>query len=246
MRNITLKTSIIIRSNYYFNIEKDPTKVGSFFFVLYLEQQKLFMRIKLLLALVLLFCIYSSSAQNKKGHFAIGFNYGFGSEFANRNYTFTNQFCKIELYYLIKGTKHFQFEILGQPEVNFGKHQLLNFYFVKPETPDYLEKREKYTKLKDVHEYVLNLGFLVRKPIGNVFSVYALGSIGPMINDTETERMSEGFAFADVFALGISAKVNQFQFDVRPSVRHVSNAGLNSKNAGYNTKNIEFGISYCL
>ncbi|QSB26158.1 acyloxyacyl hydrolase [Flavobacterium sp. CLA17] len=200
---------------------------------------------RLLLGL-LLFCVFRMNGQEGKSNFSIGFNYGFGSEFNNRNYTFTNHFYKAQLYYRLKETKNFQYEILVQPEVNFGTHQLLNFYFVKPEEPDYIQKRAKYVQLKDVHEYVLNIGFLVRKPISDSFSFYALGSIGPMITDTETERMSEGFAFADVLAIGISAKVQRFQFDIRPSVRHVSNAGLGSSNAGYNTKNIEFGISYSL
>ncbi|WP_291285202.1 acyloxyacyl hydrolase [Flavobacterium sp.] len=201
---------------------------------------------KLLLFLIIFFGVFKVSGQVKKEKLALGVNYGFGSEFNNRNYTFTNQFYKIELYYRVKETKHFQFEILIQPEVNFGRHQLLNFYFVKPEEPDYLEKREEYTKLKEVHEYVLNLGFLVRKPIGKVFSVYALGSIGPLITDRDTERLSAGFAFADVFALGFSVKAEQLRFDIRSGIRHVSNAGLNSENAGFNTRNIEFGISYCL
>ena len=99
-------------------------------------------------------------------------------------------------------------------------------------------------QLKDVHEYVLNIGFLFRKSIGKRCSLYILGSIGPMITDTETERMSNGFAFADVVAVGFSIKIKSLQFDLRPSVRHVSNAGLGSENAGYNTKNIELGISY--
>jgi hypothetical protein len=73
-----------------------------------------------------------------------------------------------------------------------------------------------------------------------------LGSIGPLITDTETERMSKGFAFADVLAVGFSINIESFQLDIRPSLRHVSNAGLGSSNAGYNTKNIEFGISYQL
>lgn len=201
---------------------------------------------KLLLVIMFLLVVLKAVGQDKKNDLAIGFNYGFGSEFSNRNYSFTNHFYKIELYYRIKESKNFQYEIVVQPEVNFATHQLLNFYFVKPETPNYIEKRDEYTKLKDIHEYVLNIGFLVRKPIGKVLSIYALGSVGPMITDTETERMSNGFAFADVLAIGFSAKMNQFRFDVRPSVRHVSNAGLNSENAGYNTKNIEIGISYCL
>ncbi len=201
---------------------------------------------KLLFVILFLCVVFYAFAQDKKGKIAIGLNYGFGSEFSNSNYTFTNHFYKAQLYYRIKETKHFQYEILIQPEINFATHQLLNFYFVKPETPDYIEKRKEYTKLKDIHEYVLNFGFLMRKPIGKIFSLYALGSIGPMITDTETERMSDGFAFADVLAFGVSAKIDQFRFDIRPSIRHVSNAGLNSENAGYNTKNIEIGISYGL
>ncbi|MDW8851783.1 acyloxyacyl hydrolase [Flavobacterium sp. MMLR14_040] len=201
---------------------------------------------KKLLFILMFFFAIKMSAQDVKSKFAIGFNCGFGSEFNNKDYTFTNHFYKLQLYYKLKETKHFQYEILIQPEANFGKHQLLNFYFIKPEEPDYLEKREKYTQLKEVHEYVLNIGFLVRKPISKTCSFYILGSIGPMITDTETERMSDGFAFADVLAVGFSLNVNKFQFDLRPSVRHVSNAGLGSANAGYNTRNIEVGISYSL
>lgn len=201
---------------------------------------------KILFVVWFFLSVIKVSAQSKNDNFAIGLNYGLGSEFKNRNYTFTNHFYKVQLYYLLKETKHFQYQILVQPEVNFAKHQLLNFYFVKPETPDYSNKREEYTQLKDLHEYVLNLGFLIRKPIGKVFSVYALGSIGPMITDTETERMTKGFAFADVLALGVSAKIDQLLLDIRSGIRHVSNAGFNAENAGYNTRNIEIGISYCL
>jgi len=199
------------------------------------------------LVLILLFSVViKMSAQDGKSKFVVGFNYGFGSEFNNKDYTFTNHFYKLQLYYKLKQTKYFQFEILVQPEINFATHQLLNFYFVKPDDQNYIEKREKYTQLKDVHEYVLNLGFLIGKPISKNCSFYILGSIGPMITDTETERMSDGFAFADVLAIGFSVKLKDVQFDLRPSIRHVSNAGIGEENAGYNTKNIEFGISYSL
>ena len=201
---------------------------------------------KLFLCLLLLFGVLKVIAQEEKPRLSIGFNHGFGSEFNNNDYTFTNHFYKLQFYYKLKQTKHFQYEILIQPEVNFGMHQLLNFYFVKPEDPGFEEKRAEYTKLKDVHEYVLNVGFLVRKPVGKKCSFYVLGSIGPMITDTETERMSDGFAFADVLAVGFSIQIKRLQFDLRPSIRHVSNAGLGSENAGYNTKNIEVGISYSL
>ncbi|MCP2027220.1 hypothetical protein L1276_002377 [Flavobacterium sp. HSC-32F16] len=200
---------------------------------------------KLLLVLLSLFAL-KMAAQEDNSRFSLGFNYGFGSEFNNRNYTFTNHFYKAQLYYKLKQTRYFQYEILVQPEINFAEHQLLNFYFVKPETPDYQQKRDTYTQLKNIHEYVLNCGFLIRKPIGEVCSFYILGSIGPMITDTETERMSKGFAFADVLAVGFSLKYNKLQFDIRPNIRHVSNGGLSDRNSGYNTRNIEFGVSYSL
>lgn len=208
--------------------------------------QILFMSRKRIFTVVLLFAVLNINAQQKSSDFRIGMSYGFGSEFNNTDYTFTNHFYKAQLYYRLKKTRNFEYDILVQPEINFGKHQLLNLYFVKPETPNFEQKRVEYMQLKNVHEYVLNLGFMVRKPIGKVFSCYVLGSIGPMITDTETERMSKGFAFADVLAVGFTAAYDQFQLDIRPSLRHVSNAGLGSSNAGYNTKNVEFVISYQL
>lgn len=201
---------------------------------------------KLLFFAVFFFALVQIKAQQKNNRFRIGLSYGFGSEFNNRNYTFTNHFYKAQVYYQLKESRNFKYEILIQPEINFGKHQLLNFYFVKPETANFEQKRIEYMKLKDVREYVMNIGFIIRKPIAKYYSFYFLGSIGPMITDTETERMSKGFAFADVLALGLTADFNQLRFDIRPSIRHVSNAGLGSSNAGYNTKNIEFGISYQL
>jgi len=190
------------------------------------------------------FSILQLNAQNS--NFKIGLSYGFGSEFNNKDYTFTNHFYKAQVYYGFKEFRNFKYEVLIQPEINFGKHQLLNLYFVKPETPNFEEKRIEYMKLKEVREYVLNIGFIVRKSFAKSYSIYLLGSVGPMITDTVTERMSSGFAFADVLALGFTADYNQFQFDVRPSLRHVSNAGLGNTNAGYNTKNIELGVSYRL
>ncbi|KFF06154.1 acyloxyacyl hydrolase [Flavobacterium reichenbachii] len=191
------------------------------------------------------FWVLTASAQFA-GKFSIGFNYGFGSEFKNKDYTFENNFCKLQIYYTLKENKNINYQILVQPEINFAKHKLLNLYFVKPETPNFEEKRAIYTQSKNIREYVLNIGFLVRKPINEELSVYALASIGPMITDTETERMSKGFAFADVLAVGFCVKIRRTQFDIRPSLRHVSNAGLGSSNAGYNTKNLEFGVSYNL
>lgn len=188
----------------------------------------------------------TSFGQNTKGITSIGFHYGFGNEIKNNNYTYTNHYYKVQLCYLVKETNHFKYELVLQPELNFATHQLLNLYFVTPEEPNFEEKRDKFTKLKDIREYALGIGLCVRKPISKIASIYVMASVGPMITDTETERLSKGFAFSDVLALGFSLKVDKVMFDVRPSLRHVSNAQLQSSNAGFNTKNIEFGMSLTL
>ena len=185
-------------------------------------------------------------AQEKVNKTQLGFSFGGGTEFNNRNYTYTNHSLKLQFYYKIKESKNFKYEIVLQPELNFAKHQLLNLYFVEPDEPNSIEKREKYTALKDVKEYVFNIGLLMRKPVFKSASIYVLASVGPMIIDTETERLSKGVAFADVLAIGFSFKVNKVVFDLRPHVRHISNAGLQNKNSGYNTKNIDFGILFPL
>ncbi len=196
--------------------------------------------------LILMFSLATLYGQNTKGQTNIGFYYGFGNELKNSNYSYTNHYYKVQLCYLIKQTNQFKYELVIQPELNFVTHQLLNLYFVKQEEPNFEEKREKFTKLKDIKEYSLGIGLCVRKPVSKIASIYVLASIGPMITDTETERLSKGFAFSDVIALGFSLKVDKVIFDIRPSLRHVSNAGLQSSNAGFNTKNIEFGLSLIL
>ena len=185
-------------------------------------------------------------AQDDDNRVEFGFAYGLGNEFKNRNYTYTNQYFKLQLYYKIKDTKSFKYEFVLQPELNLATHQLLNLYFVKPDELDYIAKREQYTKLKNVKEYVLNIGLLVRKPIFKSASIYVLGTVGPMITDTETERLSKDFAFADVLAIGFTFKVNRVTLDLRPNIRHISNAGLQKTNSGYNTKNIDFGFLFTL
>jgi hypothetical protein len=199
----------------------------------------------LLVAFLLLYCccLYP---QAKKHRVSLGIKSGIGNEIKNFNYSFTNQYYKIDFNYLLKGSKGFSYELVVQPEINRGTHQLLNFYFVTPDEENYIEKRQRFTQLKNVNQYVLNIGFLLRKNLGKTVSLYIQGTVGPMISDTETERLSRGFAFSDVFALGLSFKHKQIRVDVVSSLRHVSNAGTQRSNAGFNTKNIELGLSYRL
>ena len=204
------------------------------------------MFLKRIFVCVFIFSAATFYGQNMNKETRIGFGYGFGNEIKNRNYSYSNSYYKLQIYHLVKETQNFKYELVIQPEINFATHQLLNLYFVTPDEENYLEKREKFTKLKNIREYAFGIGLCVRTPISEWASIYALGSIGPMITDTETERLSKGFAFSDVLAIGLSMKVDNLLFDLRPSLRHISNAGLSNSNAGFNTKNIEFGISISL
>ena len=134
-----------------------------------------------------------------------------------------------------------------EPGIFSAKHQLLNEFFVQPKDgADYLEQREIFTKEKTITEYIINIGFLIRYDLFERFNLFLFGSIGPMFSDTETERLAKGFAFADVVALGLGYKVGKFVFEIRPGLRHVSNADLKYPNSGHNCSHINFGISVFL
>lgn len=201
---------------------------------------------KKLLTLIFLTGMTTFYGQDNNSKLALGASYGFGNELKNTDYAYTNRYIKGQIYYSLIKTKKFEFQILLEPEINFATHQLLNLYFVTPDEPNFEELRDQYTKLKNIQEYVLHVGFIVRKPLSERFSVYVLGSVGPLITNTETERLSKGFAFSDVFGIGISYKIKNIILDFRPNLRHNSNAGLQSSNAGFNTLNYDFGIIFPL
>lgn len=170
----------------------------------------------------------------------MGAAYGFGREFKQRNYTYDNSYVQAQLYYTLNPGRKWQYQVVLMPEVNFASHKLQNLYFVTPDEPDYEYKREIYTRQKDIREYILNVAFFVRRNITKRFTMYAMANVGPMITDTETERLSKGFAFCDVFAIGASYDFGGVLLDIRPNVRHVSNGGLQDSNAGFNSYNFTF------
>lgn len=95
-------------------------------------------------------------------------------------------------------------------------------------------------------EYAFNIGLQVRYNINKNLSLVMLGSIGPMISDTPTERLAEGFAFSDIFQIGAGYRLNRIMFEIKPGLRHVSNLDFQYPNAGHNATTIDFGISIFL
>ena len=201
---------------------------------------------RLFISFLFLLCSNLIWCQSSTDSWKVGFSYGTGNAIKNTDYTYTNSSYKVLFYKKWRTYKKIDFSFFFGPEYNHASHQLLNFYFVKPETPNYEAKRDAFMQLKTINEGVLHVGMTVQKKISKRSAVYVLGSISPMLTDTETERLSKGFAFCDILALGYTLDLKYFALDVRPSFRHTSNAGLNTSNAGFNTKNIELGIIFPL
>nr|WP_248908074.1 acyloxyacyl hydrolase [Flavobacterium sp. K5-23] len=131
----------------------------------------------------------------------------------------------------MKESKRYRYDLSIQPEINFAKYQSDNVVS---------------SNLIMIREYILNLGFKMSKPITDKCNVYLQGSIGPMISDKVTYRLSKGFSFSDVLAIGITFKANKVSFDLKPSFRHTSNASIQKINFGYNIINVEFGVYFPL
>ena len=204
--------------------------------------------------LLIVFCVLSfSSASSAEGKrpIRIGFGFGTGKQpffpFSSPDYSYKVQGYKILLNYRIKESGTFCYELQAEPGIYFADHRLLNEFFIQPKAgTDYLELRKRFMAEKRITEYVLNIGFQVRMCLNQKWSLFVLGSIGPMISDTQTERLAKGFAFSDIIAAGVAFKTRRVLFELRPGLRHVSNANLQKPNGGHNSSNIDFGISISL
>jgi hypothetical protein len=139
------------------------------------------------------------------------------------------------------------YELQLEPGIYKARHQLLNEYYVQPKDgADYLEQREIFSREKIITEYVINIGFLLRYNPVERLSFFLFGSVGPTFSDTATERLARGFAFSDVVGIGVAYKAGKIMFEIRPGLRHVSNAELRYPNSGHNSSNIDFGFSLFL
>lgn len=203
------------------------------------------------LTLVFMVSSFYLNGQIKKENLKLGLTYGTGSQdkfpFNAKDYTHKVDFYKVQINYRFKDKNKWAFEINLEPSYNVVEHQLLNKFYVKPSDADnYQELRELYTQKRTIKEYVLNCGIIARYKIYKGISCYAIGSLGPMISNKATERLAKGFAFSDIFGLGLSYEINKLQFDFRHSVRHTSNLELKQPNGGHNTTNIEFSVLFKL
>lgn len=176
----------------------------------------------------------------------IDFSYGYGNQeepfLHNKDYDYNTNLFKLQFYYLLKSGK-FDLDLVFEPTLGFAEHQLLNEHFVKPIEPDYISRREEFTKKKQLREYILSTSLIVRYTIYKSTNIYALIGIGPMYLSKRTERLPKGFGFVEIVGLGITTKIyKNLYFDIRGLYRHLSNAELNQPNSGINIAALELGF----
>ncbi len=204
-----------------------------------------------LFTVLIMFPFTLSSAQESNRSTRAGIIIGTGSQqvfpFNCKDYTYNVSSIKGMFNLPISSKGHFSFEVQIEPGLFHATHQLINEFYVQPkEGDDYLEQRERFTKKKSITEAALNVGIVLRYNANSNFGFYIIGSVGPMISDNETERLAKGFAFSDIVAAGVTYRKGNTIFEIRPGVRHVSNANIQLPNSGHNSTNIDLGISFIL
>lgn len=201
--------------------------------------------------LVLVSNISVLNAQIKKENFKFGLSYGSGTQnrypYKLSDHMHTVNFYKAQLNYRFKQKRRWAYEINLEPSFNVVRHQLINESVINAKDgQNYIKLREQFSQRQEFKEYVLNIGLVVRYCISSGLSSYAIGSVGPMIGNRETERLAKGFAFSDVFGFGLSFQIGKTTFDFRYSMRHTSNLNFKMPNKGHNTMNMEYAVLFNL
>lgn len=200
---------------------------------------------------ILLHFLFSFSQETTatKKWLRVGVIYGYASQNTflkqDSDYTYQSNAFKISTHFNFFKKKMHSWELLLEPSYYSSKHESLNYwhkFYTTSATPD--AYRAQFMKMKNMNEYVLNLGVIYRYFLNQNVSLYALGNVGPMYIDTDTEMLKKGFAFSDIFALGSNYKVNNFSYDIKCMIRHVSNANIQKPNFGLNSVGFEFGVYY--
>jgi hypothetical protein len=176
-----------------------------------------------------------SSAQTEKtsvkAKTMVGLMYGYGTQEAlgmASDYQYDVIYYQVQYYRSLARWHKTGFELLIQPQYNrsnfiYGDHELRNSYG---------------------YEFGLNVGFLLRQYLAeDLITLYLLLSSGPHYASSLPFRQSNGFMFSDNLFFGVTFKLDENIFlDLRPGIRHLSNAGFKRPNGGINNMVINAGL----
>jgi hypothetical protein len=140
----------------------------------------------------------------------------------NTDYYYQVKFYQLQYSIAISRKKNFGIELLAQPQYNTTKYKM----YPHDDTKDYLTG----------YEYGLNIGFLFRKNVANdLLSFYMMLSSGPHYASGTPHRQANGFMFSNNLCAGIDVRTyKSLYLDIRPGIRHISNAKFRIPNAGLN------------
>ena len=211
---------------------------------------------KQLIVFFIVFVSFFSFSQEKNKSRLIPYKIGFlynnatNENFLNDDpdYTYSTNTYKAQAFYEITNWKGLYIELIVQPQVQFLKHQLLNFYYVTPDQENYQEKTIEFMKPKTMHLYALEFGFAAKKKLFDKLDLQGTISLGFSYVDTRTERLAKGFTFIENFSLGFSYNFAKKSYLYIGSnfFGHVSNLNFQKPNDGYNILGFEVGYSFIL
>jgi hypothetical protein len=82
-------------------------------------------------------------------------------------------------------------------------------------------------------EFGVGVGLKYAYPIGDSYSVYILGSVGPHVMTLKTQDQADGFIFNDTIGLGTAFKISPGSaINIECRLRHLSNAEIQKPNYG--------------
>jgi len=173
------------------------------------------------------------NAKKYKIEFAtgVGFQYNSSHSIAlNTDYYYQVKFYQLQYSIAISRKKTFGIELLAQPQYNTTKYKM----YPHDDTKNYLTG----------YEYGLNIGLLFRKNVANdLLSFYMLISTGPHYASGTPHRQANGFLFSNNLSAGIDLRLyKSLYLDIRPGIRHISNAKLRVPNAGLNDITVTEGF----
>ncbi|WP_233269908.1 acyloxyacyl hydrolase [Polaribacter sp. L3A8] len=207
------------------------------------------------LFILLFFIVFSAFSQEKKAGIwhptKVGFLYNKAQDnnflFDDKDYSYTTETFKTQLFYDLGSWKKLNFEMSVQPQIQTLKHQLINEQFVLPTEENYQDKRTEFTTPKTMRLYAFELGFALKRKIIKNLDFLATIGLGIATIDTRTERLAKGFTFIENGSLGFSYKTTKKTFlYLGGNIGHVSNFNTQSPNNGFNIIGYEIGFSYLL
>jgi len=213
------------------------------------------MKYKLLTCLIFACSVMVSYGQKSNKSFFTPTKYGIQFSQGNENsflfddpdYFYKTNTIKGQLYFPITTVKTIDISLIVQPQLQFVQHQLYNEQFVLPEENNYLEKRQRFTRLKDLTITAVEFSLEAKLKLVKNLNIFLQAGLGLSYIDTATERLAKGFTFVENISAGFDFQINSktsIQFFGGPG--HVSNLNIQLPNSGYNIFSTGIGFQYSL